>query len=248
MSETIRSANPEGRIAENILYFARTLRAAGMKLGPSSIVDCVRAVEAGGISDRDDFYWTLHCVLVNRREDHEVFDQAFRLYWRSRELVEKMLQMFSPQMRNDEIAQKPKAAESRVSQALFSGQETQKEVERPEIEIDASFTASAKEVLRDKDFAQMTVEELAQAREAMAKMSLPFSKVRTRRYRSVNQVAKADPRRMLSKAMRTGGDLVLPQFKERKAIEPPVVILADISGSMSQYSRTFLHFFHALSE
>jgi len=241
-------ADPSGKLAENILYFARTLRAAGMKLGPSSVVDCVRAVEAGGISDRDDFYWTLHSILVARKEDMIVFEQAFKLFWRSRELVEKMIQMFSPQMREDEMREKPKAAESRVSEALFSSQEQQKEFERPEIEIDAQFTASAREVLREKDFAQMTVAEIAEARREMAKMTLPVNEVRTRRYQSVNKVAKSDPRRMLAKAMRTGGDLVLPQFRRPKMIEPPVVILADISGSMSQYSRTFLHFFHALSE
>lgn len=241
-------ANPDGRLAENILYFARTLRASGLKLGPAAVVDCVRAVEAGGISDRDDFYWTLHCVLVTRHEDHVVFDQAFRLFWRSRELVEKLLQMFSPQMREDASRERPEAGEARVSQALFSGQEQQQKVERPEIEVDASMTASAREVLRDKDFAQMNPEEIAAARAAMSKMRLPLKPVTTRRFRSVNRVKDIDPRKMFAKSMRTGGDLVLPQFRQRKTVEPPIVILADISGSMSQYSRTFLHFFHALSE
>ena len=74
------AVNSQGKLADNILHFARALRAAGMRLGPASVVDCVRAVSAGGISDRDDFYWTLHCVLVNRREDHAVFDEAFRLF------------------------------------------------------------------------------------------------------------------------------------------------------------------------
>ncbi len=248
MNSHVSEANPDGRLAENIVYFARTLRNSGMKLGPASVVDCVKAVEAGGISDRDDFYWILHSVLVTRKEDRVIFDQAFKLFWRSRELVEKMIQMFSPQMRADQEKEKPEAGEARVSDALFSGQEQQQEFERPEIEVDATFTASAKEVLREKDFAQMTSQELLRARDAMSKMQLPVDKVLTRRYRAVNRIAKMDPRRTLSKSMRTGGDLVLPQFRERKMVEPPVVILADISGSMSQYSRTFLHFFHALSE
>lgn len=247
MNVTFKEATPDGRIAENILYFARALRAAGVKLGPASVVESVRAVEAGGILDRDDFYWTLHCVLVKRKEDHEVFDQAFRLFWRSRELVEKMLQMFSPQVRDEGDREKPKPGEERVSQSLFSGQEQTQEFERPEIEIDASFTASSNEVLREKDFAQMTVEELAEARLAVEKMKLPVKLMKTRRFRPVNRVANIDPRRMLSRSMRTGGDLILPQFREVKTIEPPIVILADISGSMSQYSRTFLQFFHALS-
>ncbi|MGI9352122.1 MAG: vWA domain-containing protein [Rhizobiaceae bacterium] len=248
MNTAVRKANPDGKLAENILFFARTLRGAGMKLGPASVVDCVRAVQVGGISDRDDFYWTLHSVLVNRREDWEVFDQTFRLFWRSRELVEKMLQMFSPQVTGDEKRQKPEAAESRVSQALFPDHGQRQESERPEIEVDASRTASSREVLRDKDFAQMSAEELKRAKEAMAKMRLPISQVRTRRYMPVNRMARIDPRRMLRQSMRTAGDIVLPQFREVRLIEPPVVILADISGSMSQYSRTFLHFFHAISE
>ena len=93
-----------GRLPDNILYFARTLRGAGMRTGPAATVDAVRAVELAGITDRDDFYWILHTIFVTRHEDHPVFDEAFRLFWRPRDLVEKMLQMFSPdgcKTRND---------------------------------------------------------------------------------------------------------------------------------------------------
>src|SRR5215204_720156 len=93
--EIRQQADENGRLADNILYFARTLRGAGMRVGPAAVIDAVNAVQAAGISSRDDFYWTLHCVFVTRHEDHPVFDEAFRLFWRSRELVEKMLQMFS---------------------------------------------------------------------------------------------------------------------------------------------------------
>ena len=67
-----------GRIAENIMYFARTLRAAGLPVGPGKVLDAVGAVEAVGIRRRDDFYWALHAVLVNRRDPQELFDQAFQ--------------------------------------------------------------------------------------------------------------------------------------------------------------------------
>ena len=76
----------EGRLADNIVYFARTLRKAGMKVGPAAVNDAIEAVMAAGIGSRDDFYWTLHAVLVTRHEDTVIFDEAFRLYWRSREL------------------------------------------------------------------------------------------------------------------------------------------------------------------
>ncbi|RUX74211.1 VWA domain-containing protein, partial [Mesorhizobium sp. M7A.F.Ca.US.005.03.1.1] len=91
-----KEAMPHGRIADNIVYFARTLRKAGMRVGPASVKDAIEAVLAAGIGSRDDFYWTLHAVLVSRHEDHAIFDEAFRLFWKSRELIEKMLAMFSP--------------------------------------------------------------------------------------------------------------------------------------------------------
>lgn len=244
-SATMREA---GRLPDNILYFARTLRGAGMRVGPASVVDAVRAVSVAGITDRDDFYWILHSVFVNRHEDHAVFDEAFRLFWRSRELVEKMLQMFSPVAMDREREEEKRAGQARVSQSLFSGQESQREVEKPQVEIDAMLTASGREVLRKKDFAQMTAEELAEARIAMAKLVLPVQPVRTRRYKAVNRLARIDARRTLSSSMKSGGDLVLPRFRKQRLVHPPIVVLADISGSMANYSRTFLHFIHALAE
>lgn len=241
-------ASPEGKLPDNILYFARTLRGAGMRVGPASVVDAIRAVTVTGITDRDDFYWILHSVLVHRKEDHPVFDQAFKLFWRSRDLVEKMLQMFSPMAAGRQSEAEKEAGQTRVSQSLFSGQQSRKEVEKPDIEIDAMFTASGKEVLRKKDFAQMNADELAQARLAMERLVLPVQTVTTRRFERSSRQQLFDARRTLSSSMRTGGDLVLPRFRKRRETHPPLVVLADISGSMANYSRTFLHFLHALSE
>jgi uncharacterized protein with von Willebrand factor type A (vWA) domain len=237
-----------GRLPENILYFARTLRDAGLKLGPSSVVDAVRAVEAAGLGDRDDLYWTLHCVFVTRKEDHPVFDEAFKLYWRSRDLVEKMIAMFSPVANPSEPAAKPKAGQSRVAEALFQDNGEKEIQEKPELEIDASFSMSAKEVLREKDFAQMSADEFAHARAEIQNLRLPIDRVKTRRFRTSNKGTVFDPRAVMRKSMATGGDLMLPSFKEPRLIQPPLVVLADISGSMSQYSRIFLHFLHALTD
>ena len=239
----------EGRLAENVVYFARTLRDAGVRVGPAAVLDAVDAIRAGGIGHREDFYWTLHSVLVTRREDHAVFDEAFRLFWRSRDLIDKMIQMFSPVTNPDpKKAEEQRAAAARVAEALFSGEERHQEVERPEFEIDASFTFSGREVLRSKDFAQMSAAELAEARRAMGDLVLPDDDLLTRRYRPSNAPRRIDPRATLRRSMRTGGDLLVPQWRERRVEQPPIVVLADISGSMSQYSRVFLHFAHALAE
>jgi uncharacterized protein with von Willebrand factor type A (vWA) domain len=243
------AANTDGRLADNVVHFARTLRKAGMRVGPASVVDAIDAVLTSGIGSRDDFYWTLHAVLVTRHEDHAVFDEAFRLFWRSRELIEKMLALFSPTVVDARERQKPRAAQSRVGDAMMQGRENdRKRREEPEIEIDARFTFSGSEVLRQKDFAQMTARELAEARHAIAGLKLPVDLVRTRRFRPDPRGSRIDQRAMMRSALRTGGDLILPRFRSARMVHPPLVVLADISGSMSQYTRIFLHFMHALAE
>ncbi|WP_339762229.1 VWA domain-containing protein [uncultured Hoeflea sp.] len=239
----------DGRIPDNVVYFARVLRKAGMKVGPAAVRDAVEAVQIAGIGSREEFYWVLHSVFVKRREDHEVFDQAFKLFWRTRDLVEKMIAMFSPVAMENKQREKLKAGETRVSQALFEGHEKQRPPEdKPMIEIDARETISGNEVLRQQDFAQMTALELAEAKAAIAKLTLPFDQVETRRYKPSAVPKRIDPRATMRAAMRTGGDLILPRFRKRRKVHPPLVIIADISGSMSQYTRIFLHFMHVISE
>ncbi|RFC66258.1 VWA domain-containing protein [Fulvimarina endophytica] len=243
-------ADPDGRLADNIAYFARALRKAGLKLGPSATLDAIEAVTVSGFSSREDFYWTLHATLVTRHEDAAVFEEAFRLFWRSRELIEKMIAMFSPKAPpRQSDAKKPKAGSKRAADSLFEGaEEKQTRQDRPEIEIDASLTVSGSEVLRDMDFAQMTAKELAAARRAIGDLRLPRDEIRTRRYRSDARGRRIDARQTLHRAMRTGGDLMLPRFRSPRIVQPPLVVIADISGSMSQYSRIFLHFVHAIME
>jgi uncharacterized protein with von Willebrand factor type A (vWA) domain len=239
----------DGRIADNIVFFARTLRKSGMRVGPAAVTDAIRAVRLAGIGSREEFYWTLHAVLVNRREDHLVFDEAFRLFWRSRDLVEKMIAMFSPVAPDHRQREKLKAGDTRVSQALFEGhQRAQPPQDRPEIEIDARLSASGNEVLRRTDFAQMTAAEVALAKRALQALVMPDDRVATRRFEPSHAPRRIDPRATMRGAMRSGGSLILPAFRRPRRVHPPVVVLADISGSMSQYSRIFLHFAHALTE
>jgi uncharacterized protein with von Willebrand factor type A (vWA) domain len=98
------------------------------------------------------------------------------------------------------------------------------------------------------DFAQMSAAELAMARREIARLVMPLDTFPTRRFRRSSSTSRIDPRATMRSAMRNGGDLILPRFRRRKQVPPPLVILADISGSMSQYTRIFLHFLHALTE
>ncbi|HUH49576.1 MAG TPA: VWA domain-containing protein, partial [Mycoplana sp.] len=239
----------DGRFADNIVHFARALRKAGLRIGPAAVADAIEAVQAIGIGDRDEFYTALHCTLVTRHEDQAIFDEAFRLFWRSRDLVQKMIAMMSPVVRKDAEREKKKAGEKRVSDALFAGRQgAERPRDEPEIEVDARFTTSVTEVLRKTDFAQMTAAELREAKRAIASLTLPMDEVKTRRFRRSTRKAMVDARATMRQAMRTGGALILPRHREPKMVHPPLVVLADISGSMSQYTRIFLHFLHALTD
>lgn len=239
----------DGRLADNIVFFARVLRKAGLRLGPAAVTDAIEAVRAIGIGEREEFYTALHATLVKRHEDDAVFDEAFRLFWRSRDLVGKMIALMSPVVTRHEEREKRKAGETRVSDALFGGRENEKrQRDEPDIEIDSRLTASGSEVLRRTDFAQMSAAELAAAKRAISRLVLPMDAVRTRRFRPSTRPVAIDARATMRHAMRTGGALILPRHREYKTVHPPLVVLADISGSMSQYTRIFLHFLHALGE
>src|SRR5579863_5833085 len=101
-------SEPQGALAENILHFARTLRDAGLPVGPGSVLDALAAVEATGFGDKEDFRAALHAVFVKKHEHSLLFDQAFDIYWRRKGFLEKLIAMLSPQARADA---KPKAPE-----------------------------------------------------------------------------------------------------------------------------------------
>lgn len=244
---TTASPPAEGKILDNIVYFARTLRKAGMPVGPAKVVEAVRAVEVAGLRNREDLYWTLHAVFVSKRDQREVFDEAFRIYWRSRGLVEKMLAILSPVAPPRGAPEPPKAGQTRVSQAFDARRQESSEQVKPKIEVDASFTVSGREKLQSKDFAQMTAEELAEARKALAAMRLPQDRLRQRRLVAASS-GRIDPRRSFRASLRAGGDVIALRHARPQEKRPPLVVLCDISGSMSQYSRLFLHFLHAVTE
>ncbi|WP_340119866.1 VWA domain-containing protein [Pelagibius sp. 7325] len=237
-------------MAENILYFARTLRAAGLPLGPGKVLDALKAVEAVGIGRRDDFYWTLHAVFVNRRDQQEVFDQAFHVFWRNPEILQRMMALLLPDI-TPLAGQRPDDADElsrRLTDALRpkGGDNQEPDEQEEKQEIDAALTFSSKEVLQSIDFEKMSAAELAEARQAIQSMRLPIMEAPTRRFRPGGG-AKADLRATLRAALRQGGDTIPLRFKKPRRRHPPLVVLCDISGSMSRYSRMLLHFMHAVT-
>ncbi|MBT54557.1 MAG: VWA domain-containing protein [Mameliella sp.] len=240
------------RLAQNIIHFARALRRAGLPVGPGRVIDAIRAVEAAGFTERMDFYWTLHACFVNRPEHRVVFAQIFRLYWRDPRFLEHMMSLMLPAIRGVQEDRSAVAAEKRAAQALLGDQmpevpEAEQEEDGTQIEIDASFTMSAEEKLRSLDFEQMSTEEIAQAKRMLARLTLPVKPIASRRRVASNMGRHFDARRTIRDALRKGGEIQSLAKAKPRLRWPNLVVLCDISGSMSQYSRMVLHFLHAVA-
>ena len=239
-----------GRLAENIMHFARTLRAAGLPVGPGRVLDAIRATQTVGIGNRQDFYWALHATLVNRREQQDIFDQAFHIFWRNPRLLERAMAMLLPQLRGSTEAAEDQAEMSRrLAEALArerGGDGRGEEEPEEKAEIDAVMTYSDRELLQKMDFEKMSAAEVATAKRLIATMRLPIMALPTRRFRPDPFGRRIDMRASLRAALRSADSIPLRRRMPRRR-HPPLVILCDISGSMSRYSRVILHFMHAIT-
>ena len=237
----------DGRLADNIVHFARALRRAGLPVGPAAVVAAVDAVEIVGVDSRDDFYWALHSVFVTRRDHHAIFDEAFRLFWRSRQ---KFRNIMPPSPRPDDACRlmPRRRAARRVAEAVYEALGERDTMPKTMVEIDARLSVSDQEALRRRDFMQMSAEEIAAAEREVERMRLPEDRVAIRRSLAAPPPGKLDARRTMRASSRTGGDMILLRHRRRRQVHPPIVVLCDISGSMSAYTRVFLHFIHALGE
>src|SRR5512140_2064403 len=230
------------QFADNIVGFARALRATGMPVGPGAIIDAMNALQVIDIGKRADVFTTLEAIFVKRHEHALIFAQAFDLFFRAAEEWKHMLDSVPLP---DHAKKKPPPASRRVQEALAQPQMT----EMPQAqEQELRLSVSDKEVLQKKDFAQMSAAEIAQVTRAIAQMKLPQAELRPRRYQPDARGLRLDMRRTLRGSLRTGGDIVDIRRLGRIDKPAPIVALLDISGSMSEYTRLFLHFLHAITD
>ena len=235
-------APPTGNFADNVVGFARALRAAGIPVGPGAVIDAMNALQAIEIGNRGDVYTTLEAIFVKRHEHALVFAQAFDLFFRAAEEWKSMLDSVPLP---DHARKKPPPASRRVQEAL--AQPSMRE--EPQVqEQDLRLSVSDKEILQKKDFAQMSAAEIAEVTRAIEKMRLPQAELETRRYRPDARGQRLDMRRTLRGSLRTGGEIIDIRKLGRIQQPAPIVALLDISGSMSEYTRLFLHFLHAITD
>lgn len=257
-SELIQAFEPgaqSGYLLGQLLRFGRLLRVMGVETSLRQMLDLVEALEYVSIADRLDFYCATRALLVTRREDLLVFDQAFAIFWNMREGA-----AIKPPGRAKEPEARPPLKQARLPRsespaALINrpGGKAEPIPDRDAGDTQDTEAPIAKiayyspiEVNRQKDFREMTWEEVQAARQAMAAMEWRLGMRRTRRYRRGRQ-GRLYLRRVMRDNLRYGGEVLTLAYRTHVFHPRPLVVLCDISGSMERYSRMLLHFIHALT-
>lgn len=217
-------------IVRHVVTFGRVLREVGIEVGPGRSADAVRALGLVDLASREDVYFVLRQTLVSRHDDLELFDRAFDA-WFLRGPVAPAPRVLAPQ------AQAPRA----MGSLLGSG----------ESDLDASgapqeLGASAVELLRERDFAAMTPEELDRVRSLVATIARTRPRRTSRRRAPDPRGDRLDLRRLCRKSLATGGDPVEQTWRARKSVPRKLVVLCDVSGSMDAYARALLLYLHAI--
>ena len=229
----------EPRLISNFLLFGRVLRAAGVHVHRERMVDAIQATEWIGVRSRADVRATLSALLVHRHEDLPLFNEAFDLVFRTHGSSELKLPLFSLGER------------ARIVMNRRAGAPQRLDVESESTESDAASAAFAigaysTEVSRTKDFADFTAAELEAARRLMLRMHWHPGIRRTRRWQRATRGDIDMPRLLRTNLMR-GGELIELPRRVRREAPRPIVMLADVSGSMDRYSRMLLAFASGLT-
>ena len=232
------------QLAQRVTDFARLLRRAGLPSGPGDVLNAMGALSAVDVTRPEEFFWALHAVFVRRGEHRPIFSDAFKLFWANRTPSNTLLD----EMLSDSSMPLPERPplQRRLSEAWADG-EPGVDSESERVTADLRMTYSERETLSDKDFEQMSVEELDAARDAIGRMRLPVRDLPTRRYRPHSRGQEVDLRRTHRAMLRTGGATIPLAWRAPRRRPPTLVTLCDISGSMTGYTRMLLHFLHTLT-
>jgi uncharacterized protein with von Willebrand factor type A (vWA) domain len=226
-----------------MVLFGRMLRALGIKVTPTQILDLVEGLRHVDLRWREDVKNTAQTILVSHYEHLDLFNRAFDLFWQARnenELLELDLGSLLPR----KTPPKPEKLTP-----IGPGQEGKgaSEQESDEPLVDTIYTYSAREVLRQKDFADLTAEELQEIKQLMQQMVWELEQRRTRRKIRARHGLYPDMRRTFRENLRYGGEPLQLAWRRRKLKRRPLVVVCDISGSMERYSRVLLKFIYAIS-
>jgi len=226
-------------LPHNLMHFARILRRAGVPIGPGKVIAALNALPLINLSNRDDVFWALHSLFVEKHAQSEIFKLAFDRFWRVSSTDDGMLVDKAPRG-----APERKALPRRITEAFGAGDVAQSNDNQSQPEAVAGWSAAEK--LRGQDFETMSAAEMAEAKRLMAALRLPIPHVATRRFAPAATGPRIDLRATLRASLATG-EVIHLKRRARMQRHPPLVVLCDISGSMAAYARMLLHFLHAVT-
>jgi len=237
-----------GHLADNVLHFARVLRNAGLAVGSDRVQLALLALRHAGLESRRDFHAALAACFIDRAEHRELFDQAFHIFWKDPDLEGRMRALLLPKVRTHEKAADAPPENRRLAGALFPNMAELPTTTPPRerVDVQATLSFSDREVLRSKDFDTMTTDEWRETKQLLLRLRHFLAPLPTRRTEAAVH-GRPDWRSSLAAMARHGGELWDLRRRQPRTQPAPLVVLADISGSMTSYSRMLLHFVHALS-
>jgi uncharacterized protein with von Willebrand factor type A (vWA) domain len=232
-----------GNLLPNLVLFGRLLRGLGLDVNPGRMIDLVQALGYIDLGHKWDFYHAARSLLVHNREDIPLFDQAFRLFWRQPDDGWVMLEMPGPRRKERPRLAPPPMRQPEADGEVHPGQPPAEN--NPPI-LEVTRTYSDREVLRRRDFAELTGEEIEAVKRLMSQMVWRLGERRTRRHKT-GAGRDIALRQLLRRNLRYGGEILEWPRLERQTRPRPLVVIADISGSMERYTRLLLHFIYSLS-
>ncbi len=237
-------AGPDGHFLHNLTLFGEMLRRVGLEVGSGNMLDLVRATDHVSIGKRAEFFQAARSILVHRKQDLPIFDEAFQVFWRKP--TDRTTTMDLRSLGEQRRFRKPQVStgpdEEPEGAGAIEGDPDDDSVQN----VDLSRTYSAVEVLRQKDFSEFTSKEMAEARFMMANLTWDLGRRRTRRLAPA-QSGQLDLRRTMRRNLKYGGEFLELAFRSPKNKSRSLVLICDVSGSMERYTRMLLQFIHTIA-
>ncbi len=220
-------------IVGHVVTFGRVLREAGLEIGPGRVADALRALDAVDLARQEDVYFSLRQTLVSRHDELDLFDRAYSAWFLRAPVM-------PPVRHRTAIDAQTRVGESPTDR--LRADETDEQQGDEPLELGAS----GHELLRGKDFAELTGDELRRVRELIARIARTRPQRSSRRRTADARGDRLDVRRLVRRSLRTGGDPLDRPYRARKDVPRKLVVLCDVSGSMDSYARALLLFLHAV--
>ncbi len=239
-----------GHFLHNLVLFGRMLRKLGLDINPERLITLVKALGYVNIANKEEFYHAMRCLVVKDKDEIPVFDSAFDLFWRNPGQRGMNFQfdnldrpsLTQPHPKKPQTAKEP----SPLSKPVETIIENQDEDEELSPLLDLTQMYSAQEILRQKDFSELDPDELIAVKNLISQLIWQLGQKKTRRYRP-GRGLRIDMRRSLRRNLQYGGEILQWSYRQPKIKPRPLVVIADISGSMERYTKLLLHFTYSLA-